>query len=140
MKSRHVAIAALLAAALAVPAQAEDIPATVVRVRDGDSITVRLHGDCLPQLFRVQGVRFNGCDTPEQGDKRAEIAALAREAKAFTAARLHPGDQVVLRDVKRDKYGGRVVATVVVDGADLCRELVGAGLAREYSGKGKKPW
>jgi endonuclease YncB( thermonuclease family) len=140
MNARKTILAAALAALMAAPAMAEDIPATLIRVRDGDSVTVKLAGDCLPKLFRVQGVRFYGCDTPERGDKRPEIAALAREAKAFTAARLQPGQQVLLRDVRRDKYGGRVVARIEVDGEDLCRALIDAGLAREYSGKGKKPW
>lgn len=141
MTTRKTILAAALAVLLAAPAQAEDIPATVITVRDGDSVTVRLDaGDCLPKLFRVQGVRFYGCDTPEKGDKRPEVAALAREAKAFTSARLKPGQKVLLLDVKRDKYGGRMVATIAVDGADLCRELIDAGFAKEYFGKGKKPW
>ncbi|KAF0235046.1 MAG: hypothetical protein FD177_205 [Desulfovibrionaceae bacterium] len=129
-------IFSLVFLALAFPAHAEDITATVIAVRDGDTISVRLDGECLPKIFRIHGVRFYGCDTPEKGDKRPEIAALAREAKAFTEARLKPGQKVLLRDVRRDKYGGRLVADV--DG--LCGELIDAGLARPYTGKGKKPW
>lgn len=139
MNSRKM-ILSLILLALAIPARAEDIPATVIKVLDGDSITVKLVDcDCLPKLYRVQGVRFDGCDTPEKRDKRPEIKAIAREASAFTAARIQPGQKILLRDVKRDKYGGRLVATVIVDGHDLCRELIDAGLAKPYSG-GKKQW
>ncbi len=130
----------LALALLASPARAEDIQAVVLKVRDGDSITVRLSdGDLLPKILRVQGVRFAGCDTPEKRDKRPEIAAIARQATAFTAARVQPGQTVLLRDIKRDKYGGRIVATVVIDGVDICRELIDAGLAKPYFG-GKKEW
>lgn len=126
--------------ALAAPAWAEDITATVVEIPDGDTLKVRLDGDCLPDLFRVLLVRFRGCDTPEKSDERPEVAALAREAREFTSRRLQVGSQVVLRRIAWDKYGGRLVATIETDGEDLCRQLIDGGLAREYSGKGKKPW
>lgn len=136
----RISILASLVILASSTAYAEDIPATVVKVRDGDSITVRLDDcDCLPKLYRVQGVRLQGCDTPEKRDKRPEIKALAREAAAFTSGRIQPGQKILLRDVKRDKYGSRLVASVVVDGHDLCRELIDAGLAKPYSG-GKKQW
>lgn len=126
----------ILLLSLSLPALAEDLAATVIHVRDGDTISVRLDGDCLPKLFRIQGVRLLGCDTPELRDKRPEIAAIAAQAGEFTAARITPGQAIVLRDVKRDKYGGRLVADV----EGLCAELIDAGLARPYTGKGKKPW
>lgn len=132
-------ILSLMFLALALPAHAEDITATVIAVRDGDTISVRLDGDCLPKIFQVQGVRLNGCDTPEKKDARPEIAAIALQASEFTAARITPGQAIVLRDVKRDKYGGRLVASVEVDGVDLCRLLIDEGLAKPYAG-GKKEW
>ena len=95
---------------------------------------------CLPEIFRQVSVRLLGCDTPELADVRPEIADLARQARAFTAARFEPGQRVTLTNVRRDKYGGRLVATLEVDGVDLCALLIGQGLAREYHGKGKKPW
>jgi micrococcal nuclease len=136
----HALILLILVLCLPLPAQAEDIQATVVRVRDGDTITVRLVGDCMPKLFRLQGVRLLGCDTPERKDKREDMAALAAQASEFTSARLRPGDVVTLHDVRRDKYGGRLVARIEIDGVDLCRLLMEAGLAREYTGQGGKPW
>lgn len=122
------------------PARAEDLTATVVNVRDGDTVTVRVESPETPALLRKLGVRFRGCDAPELRDKRPRMAALAREAKACTSGLLAPGDVVTLRDVRWDKYGGRVVATVVVRGRDVCAELISHGLARPYDGHGARPW
>lgn len=137
--------ASLLLAALclfAIPAWAEDITARVIKVpHDGDTFMVKLDGcDCLPKLFQTQAVRLLGCDTPEIHDTRPDMASKAQEAKAFTADRIKAGQIVTLHDVRRDKYGGRMLAKVEVDGRDLCAELIAAGLAREYWGKGPKPW
>ena len=138
---RKVLTALAVLVLFAIPALAEDITARVVRVHDGDTFIARLEGcECLPKLFQVQSVRLTGCDTPEIHDKRPDVAAKAQEAKAFTAERVHVGEVVTLKGVKRDKYGGRVLAKVEVDGRDLCAELIAAGLAREYHGKGPKPW
>lgn len=117
-------------------ARAEDIQAVVVKVRDGDTLTVRLSGDCLPGLMRQMGVRVRGCDTPEKGDKRPDVRAKAQAARAYTAKALPPGTPILLKDVSWDKYGGRIVADV--DG--LCAMLIDQGLAKSYDGTGKKPW
>lgn len=125
---------------LATSASAEDISATVLDVHDGDTIKVRLAGDCLPDLFRVMLVRLNGCDTPELRDTRSEVAERARMAQEFTRGLLRPGMSVVVRGASWDKYGGRIVGRIEVDGVDLCALLIDAGLAREYHGRGAKPW
>lgn len=129
-------ILSLMLLALALPARAEDITATVLAIRDGDTLKVELHGECLPGLFRVMLVRVRGCDTPELKDERPEMRALAERAREKAAELAPVGSQVTLRRIGWDKYGGRILADV--DG--LCDELIDAGLAREYWGKGKKPW
>lgn len=125
---------------LPLPALAEDMRATVIEVHDGDTVRVRLGGECLPDLFRVLLVRLNGCDTPELRDQRPEVRAKAEEAREFTSAFLLPGDSVQIKDVALDKYGGRIVGRIEIDGADLCSLLIDEGLAREYHGRGGKPW
>lgn len=126
----------------ATPAQAREpgpeLEADVVRVVDGDTIKVSLVGE-MPEIFRSQSIRLRHCDTPELHDERPEIAAKAQEAKAFMAARVAPGMRLTLRDVGRDKYCGRLVADVEVDGENLCRELIIEGLALPYEGR-KKTW
>ncbi len=60
-------------------------------------------------------------------------------AGTFTASFYGAGMRLTLSDVGRDKYGGRLVADIVVDGEDLCRSLLDAGLAVPYEG-GRKTW
>jgi hypothetical protein len=48
---------------------------------------------------------------------------------------------VVLRDVRYDKYGGRVLAHVETEeGADLGRELLARNLVRPYRGGRRDGW
>lgn len=112
--------------------------AVVERVVDGDTIKVRLEGE-MPELFREQSIRLRHCDTPEKNDPRPDVAELARQATAYTTARIAPGMRVTLREVGMDKYGGRLDADVDVGGENLCQALIGAGLAHPYEG-GKKDW
>ena len=132
------AILPFLVFCLASSAYAETLTATVVKVVDGDTIKVELHGD-MPELFRHQSVRVLGCDTPEKHDPRPEVSALAYQAKDFTGARIAAGSELELQDIAFDKYGGRLLARVFVGGDDLCRLLIDVGLAKPYDG-GKKEW
>lgn len=130
----------LLLVLLTTPAVAGDMTATVLAVHDGDTIYVRPEGDCLPPLFQRLGLRLNDCDTPELKDKRPEMAALAREARTFTREQLQPNMVITIKDVKWDKYGGRIDGVVEINGVGLCKLLINAGLAKEYHGVGAKPW
>ena len=69
-------------------------------------------GRDLPELFRPE------CP----GEK-----ARARSAKAFVETFLE-GREVMLHDIRRGKYAGRVAARIEADGEDLGRALVAAGL------------
>lgn len=139
---RYIAFSLIALALSAAHVQARepgpDLDAVVVRVVDGDTVKVRLSGE-MPDFFRVQSIRLRHCDTPELRDKRPEVAAMAREAREFVKARIAPGLRLTLTDVGRDKYGGRLVADIVVEGQDLCRSLLDAGLAVPYEG-GRKTW
>lgn len=112
--------------------------AVVERVVDGDTIKVTLIGD-MPELFRKESIRLRHCDTPEKRDPRPEVAALAIQATDYTARRIAPGQHITLHKVGFDKYGGRLLADVEVDGVNLCQQLMEAGLAKPYEGK-KKAW
>ena len=112
--------------------------AVVERVVDGDTIKVVLVGD-MPELFREESIRLRHCDTPEKNDPRPDVAALAHRATDYTASHITPGMRLTLREVGFDKYGGRLDADVEVDGVNLCRALIDAGLAHPYEG-GKKDW
>lgn len=117
------------------------VGARVVGVIDGDTLDTRAQ-IWLDQEIAVR-VRLLGVDTPEMRGKCADEVAKARQAKARAIELLVPlGLTVVkLRDIKHDKYAGRVDARVELpDGRDLAGELIAAGLARAYAGGARRGW
>lgn len=115
--------------------------ATISRVIDGD--TVAFHAPWLPDPLKKElSIRVYGVDTPEKGfrAKCKEEAAKGAAATEFTKKAVASSKvrQVVLMDW--DKYGGRVLGDVVLDGVSLRRQLIAAGYAREYHGEAKTSW
>ena len=49
-------------------------------------------------------------------------------------------DNIEFRNLKWDKYGGRILADVYIDGISYKHEIIEAGLAREYYGGKKLGW
>lgn len=116
---------------------------TVTGVHDGDTFAIDTPWMEFKELRFF--VRVRGVDTPESGAKarcrsereRADIATnRTRELIAQS------GGVVELRDVRHDKYGGRLNAQVyLLDGRNLADVLISEGLARPYDGKGiRKGW
>ena len=113
------------------------IPATVVEITDGDTITVEAR-IWLGQSITTK-VRLNGADTPEIRGKCEEERQLAIKAKEFVAEVLK-GNQVTLLQVHYGKYAGRVVADVVVGGKVLSEMLIEKGLGKSYDGGKRVGW
>lgn len=114
------------------------IPAEVLEVLDGDTLTVRAV-IWLGQSVETR-VRIDGIDAPEMRSRcprEKDMAEAAREA----ARRLLGTGMVQLLDVQPDKYGGRVRARVLVPGGgDLSDLLLKAGMVRPYHGEHRQPW
>ena len=130
----------VVALSFATAAWADDYRWKVLRVVDGD--TLEIDGSWLPpELSRVY-VRVRHLDTPEKG----RLAKCPREnewserATAFTRAAVEQATDIMFRDLGWDKYGGRILAEVLVDGEPLSGKLIAAGLARPYEGKKKASW
>ena len=115
--------------------------ATVVRVSDGDTIVIA--APFLPAPLKPElAVRIYGVDTPEKGH-RAQCPSEAQRgesASAFTK-------NAVAKSVKRqvilygwDKFGGRVLGDIVLDGQSLRAMLIQNGFAREYFVEAKQSW
>jgi micrococcal nuclease len=109
----------------------------VIKVYDGDSITIAGY---LPMynspLFRFS-VRLNGIDTAEIKGKNEDEKAAAKEARdALSKLILHK--EIVLKNVGTEKYG-RVLADVYLD--DLCINdwLISEHYAVKYDGGTKIP-
>ena len=97
------------------------LPADLIRVIDGDTIEVRAH--LWLGLELTTRVRLSDIDAPELDGGCPAERELAKAARAFLTGILSPA--VTLRDVRQDKYGGRVVARVLtMTGEDVGRLLV----------------
>ncbi len=115
--------------------------AQILRVNDGD--TVVFAAPFLPQPRKPElAVRIYGVDTPEKGfrakcpqeDERGKLATqFTKNAVAKSVKR-----QVVLYDW--DKFGGRVLGDLLLDGVSLRVMLIQNGFAREYYGEAKGSW
>lgn len=139
--------AILLAAALAAPAFAQKqkpgvtYDAVITRVVDGD--TVAFQANFLPDPLKKElSIRVFGVDTPEKGHRAAcpSEAQRGEMATAFTKNAVASAQkrQVVLMDW--DKYGGRVLGDVLLNGQSLRAMLIQNGFAREYYGEAKQSW
>jgi endonuclease YncB( thermonuclease family) len=115
--------------------------AQIVRVSDGDTIVIA--APFLPAPLKPElAVRIYGVDTPEKGHRaQCPIEAQRGEsASAFTknAVAKSLKRQVVL--YRWDKFGGRVLGDIVLDGQSLRTMLIQNGFAREYFGEAKQSW
>ena len=136
-----VAVLSLLSLGFDFPAAAEPIPdavpATVLRVIDGDTIEVAAH--VWLDIEVTTRVRLKGIDAPELTAPCAEGRAKALAALALVRRIVGDGP-VLLAAIQPGKYGGRVVARVTAGGADLAQALLAAGLARPYGGGKRRSW
>ena len=71
----------------------------------------------------------------------AKEKELGQKAKDFLKDVLLPESRIKLTKVTEDKYGGRVVASVVMtDGEDIGQLLLKRGMAFTYNGRTKRSW
>ena len=142
MNLRTLFALVLLALVLAAgPALAADYAWPVVRVIDGDTVAVDASADMPPELADVK-VRLKGVDTPEKGGRaKCPIERNAGQAAtAFTEKAVANASVVVVRDPEWGKWGGRVVADLVLDDRSLSASLIEAGHGRAYDGKKRGSW
>jgi endonuclease YncB( thermonuclease family) len=115
--------------------------AVLTRVIDGD--TVAFQANWLPDPLKKElSIRVFGVDTPEKGHraKCPKENERGQAATAFTKDVINKSQtrQVILMDW--DKYGGRVLGDVLLDGKSLRVMLITNGFAREYYGEAKTSW
>jgi micrococcal nuclease len=109
----------------------------VIKVYDGDSITIAGY---LPMynspLFRFS-VRLNGIDTPEiKGKTEEEISEAKKTRDALSNLILHK--EITLKNVGTEKYG-RILADVYLDNLHVNEWLIKEHYAVKYDGGTKKP-
>lgn len=113
----------------------------ITRVIDGD--TVEFKAEFLPKpLKQVLSIRVLGVDTPEKGF-RAKCPSEAAKGKSASEFTKHLVSEAKVQQVsikEWDKYGGRVLGDVILDGKSLSEELIKNGYARAYFGEKKESW
>jgi endonuclease YncB( thermonuclease family) len=115
----------------------------VIRIVDGD--TLEIANQFLPEELKLF-VRIKGIDTPEKAPraKCEKENILAQKASNYTKNSIEKAQKnrqkITFSEIKWDKYGGRIVAKVMIDENDLGQELVRKKLARVYNGEKKKSW
>lgn len=115
-------LALLLFCALCLPFPAWAWTGIVLRVKDGDSVTLAP----VDQDRGIKTIRLYGIDAPELGQ------AFGRRAARFLADRLPAGTRVEVDALYVDPYD-REVAVLRANGATLNAELIRVGLAWVYS-------
>jgi endonuclease YncB( thermonuclease family) len=131
----------MIALAQKMPKNSATYDAQVIRVSDGDTIVIA--APFLPAPLKPElAVRIFGVDTPEKGaraqcpqeDQRAQMASK------WTTQLIQQGGKIQVTLYGWDKFGGRVLGDITVNGQSVRQGLIANGLAREYYGDAKQSW
>lgn len=108
----------------------------VIKVYDGDTITIasKLPFDNSP-LYRLS-VRLNGIDTPEIKGKTEDEKTAAKQARD-ALSNLILNKYVTLKNIQTEKYG-RILADVFIGEIHLNEWLITEKYALKYDGGTKK--
>jgi len=111
----------------------------ITRVVDGDTVAFR--ADWLPDPLKKElSIRIFGVDTPEKGHraKCPQEAQRGEMASAYTKQLVAAAKTRQIALMGWDKYGGRVLGAIILDGVDLRTELIRNGFAVPYFGDKKE--
>ncbi len=115
--------------------------ANILRVSDGDTIVIA--APFLPAPLKPElAIRIYGVDTPEKGH-RAQCPQEDQRGQMATKFTTNAVAKSVKRQVTLygwDKFGGRVLGDIILDGQSLRAALIQNGFAREYFGEAKQSW
>ena len=119
--------------------------AQILRIIDGDTVVIA--APFLPAPLKPElAVRVYGVDTPEKGHRAQcpQEAQRGEAASAFTknaiATAEATGGKFQASLYRWDKFGGRVLGDILVNGQSLRAALIANGYAREYYGAAKQSW
>lgn len=137
-----------------IPMKGEIIPAKVINVYDGDTLTVLYK---YKKVYLKVKIRILGIDTPEKivrkskDEKKTKRDLLEEQAGSKVAnlvKRMLDGKEIYIRIDKFDKYGGRVNAIVYIqqggskkdNWTTLHEYLIMKKYAMAYNGGKKEKW
>jgi len=113
----------------------------LTRVLDGD--TVAFEANFLPEPLKKElSIRVYGVDTPEKGfrAKCESENTKGLAATEFTKKSIANAKKIEVAIANWDKFGGRVLGDIILDGQSLRSLLIKNGYAREYYGEAKQSW
>ena len=105
---------------------------------DGD--TCYIIYESLPESLQKMSIRVLGIDTPEIKGNCNKEKELALEAREFANSVFKAAKSIEFKDLKWDKYGGRVLSNVYLDGKLYADLIIAKGLAKSYDGGKKISW
>ena len=119
--------------------------AQILRVTDGDTVVIA--APFLPKPLKPElAIRVFGVDTPEKGHRAMcpSEAQRGEAASAFTKNAINSaaasGGKFQVTMYGWDKFGGRVLGDLLINGQSLRAALIANGFAREYYGDAKQSW
>ena len=119
--------------------------AQILRVTDGDTVVIA--APFLPAPLKPElAIRVFGVDTPEKGHRAMcpSEAQRGEAASAFTKNAINSaaagGGKFQVTMYGWDKFGGRVLGDLLINGQSLRAALIANGFAREYYGEAKQSW
>ena len=115
--------------------------AQILKVSDGDTVVIA--APFLPAPLKPQlAVRIYGVDTPEKGFRGQCDSEKQRgeAASVFTKNLVNASQQRQVVLYGWDKFGGRVLGDIILNGQSLRAQLISNGYAREYYGDAKQSW
>ena len=127
--------------AITLPAASTDIQLREFRGKvcyDGDTCYITMPG--LPNTLSKMTVRILGIDTPELRGKCVIEKELAMKARIFANKTFREARIIKFSDLKWDKYGGRILSNVYLDGYLYADMIINEQLARPYDGGKKEGW
>lgn len=107
----------------------------VIKVYDGDTITIAVEFPFEPKVFYRFSVRLLGIDTPETHDKTEDSILIAQYAKN-EMTKMVMNKIVLLKNISFEKYG-RLLADVYIENIHINEHMIQKRLAVPYNG-GKK--
>lgn len=138
---KYILSALMVAASVSFAAEPKLHDYKVTRVIDGDTVEFEMPG--LPEELETKlSLRVYGVDTPEKGFRAAceSEAKRGEEATAFGKNAVQQAKKIQISLKDWDKFGGRVLGDLYLDGQSYRTMLIEKGLAREYFGDKKKSW
>jgi len=105
---------------------------------DGD--TCYVWANSLPEPLNKMSVRILGIDTPEIKGECKEEKELALKGRELANNLFRNAKSIEFKNLQWDKYGGRILVDVEIDGKNYADQVIEAGLARPYFGGKKESW